>query len=322
MRIVARGPRLTLDFANQRPGANPALGIKRSELDDALLRFAEKNGVRVLERTRVSAPLTRGNRVAGVRARTREGEQTFEADFVVAADGLHSTFARSLGLEKSFRWPRRLGLVARFRGVSEPVTGGQMHIADGVYAGVSPVGEDEVNVSLVVPMGSKPPEASTAEFYESTLSQVPGVAAILSGAERMSSIRGVGPMARRVRRCAGPGCLLVGDAAGFFDPLTGEGIHRALRGAELAAAAVAVALQREDRMPVGYEAGRDAQFNDKERVCRLIQGMLLSTPVLRYAARRAGARPEVRDNLTGILGDYTSARAALRPAFLWNLFRP
>jgi flavin-dependent dehydrogenase len=125
-----------------------------------------------------------------------------------------------------------------------------------------------------------------------------------------------------VRRVAGPGYLLVGDAAGFLDPFTGEGIYRALRGAELAAAAAEQALQRADRVPSGYARARRAAFGDKERVCLLVQGFLSSYPAIRYVTGRLAARPQVAATLAAVLGDYQPAAPALRPAFLWSLLRP
>jgi menaquinone-9 beta-reductase len=145
---------------------------------------------------------------------------------------------------------------------------------------------------------------------------------MLDGAGRISSVRGFGPMGKRVRATSGSGFLLVGDAAGFFDPLTGEGIHRALRGGELAAQSTLTALDRPDRIPAGYDQARAELFNDKERVCRIIQLLLEFPRALTYSTRRAGSREPVTRELRGILGDYAPARRALRPSILWNLFRP
>ncbi len=76
----------------------------------------------------------------------------------------------------------------------------------------------------------------------------------------------MGPLSRRVRRVAGPGYLLVGDAAGFLDPFTGEGVYRALRGAELAAPAIARALSCSDHDPnAEYARSRRAEIADKEQ---------------------------------------------------------
>jgi flavin-dependent dehydrogenase len=128
-----------------------------------------------------------------------------------------------------------------------------------------------------------------------------------------------------VHRVSGDGFLLVGDAAGFLDPFTGEGIYRALRGAELAAAVLHEALRRgdtRDAMLSPYRELRRAEFAAKEAVCWIIQGLLAWPALLGYALRRLEGRPSVAGILGGVLGDYRPAGDALRPAFLWSLLRP
>jgi menaquinone-9 beta-reductase len=322
MQVVARGRPIPLPFASDRPNGNLALGVRRSVLDDVLLRYAEDAGAEVYEGLRVTNPIIKDGTVRGVHVRNGRGETSINANFVVAADGLHSTVTRSLGLDRPVRWPRRLGLVARFSGLPAPVTEGQMHIGDEIYCGLSPVSDSIANVSLVVPMGYKPKGIPTGAFFDRMIRTLPGINTIIGDAERVSSVRGLGPMGKRVLRPEGPGYLLVGDAAGFFDPLTGEGIHRALTGGRLAALAVLRALDRVDRRPAGYRRARKRQFSDKQRVCQIIQLLLLSSPALDHVTSNVVRRDTAAQTLCGILGDYQPARSAFHPIFLWNLLKP
>jgi menaquinone-9 beta-reductase len=121
---------------------------------------------------------------------------------------------------------------------------------------------------------------------------------------------------------AGPGYLLVGDAAGFTDPFTGEGIHRALRGAELASAAAHRALSRPDREPAGYAAARREAFAAKERAVLVLQAALAWPALFDHCLRRAEARERVARVLTGVFGDYLPAETALRPSLVAELVRP
>jgi geranylgeranyl reductase family protein len=314
--------RLDPDSSDDRTTQRSGLGMPRPRFDNLLLDHARACGVRVRERVFVSGALVEAGQVVGVRARSGSREESLHARVVVAADGLQSTIVRSLGLARPVRWPQRLGLIARYAGVTAIDRYGEMHVGRGGYCGLAPVGEGLVNVGLVGPLGGLQVGEPIEQLFERRLAQLPGALQALRGAERVTPVRGVGPMARRVRRVAGPGYLLVGDAAGFLDPFTGEGVYRALRGAELAAAAVGRALQRSDAMPVGYTQARHAAFADKEWVCWLIQLFLASPRWFGYAIGNLSRRPALAAVLAGVLGDYHPARAALRPAYLAALLRP
>lgn len=324
MRVSTARGAIHLHFAAADPPRH-GLGVPRVDLDAALLDHAREAGVQVRERTRARAAVLEDGRVVGI---VTSGKGAHAADgflrarFVVGADGVHSTIARSLGLARPVRWPHRLGLVARYAGVTRLSGGGEMHVGPDLYCGLAPVGDGVVNVGLVGALGRKPAGEPTAAYFERSLAEVPGVRESLEGAERITPVRGVGPLASRVRRVAGPGFLLVGDAAGFLDPFTGEGIYRALRGAALAADAIEAALTNSNAAPVGYTAARRAAFRDKAAVCLLVQGFLGTRPLLDYALARIATRPAIEERLTGVLGDYAPARLALHPSFLWALLKP
>ena len=304
------------------PTGRSALGIPRPIFDQILLDHARAAGARVQERLRVLGAVVDNGRVVGVRARDAVGEVALRARFVVAADGMRSAVARSLDLDLPIHWPRRLGLVARYASVPGIGHFGEMHVGRDLYCGLAPTGNGVVNVALVGGLAAKHADESVERYFERRLAELPGAVATLGTARRITPIRGVGPLARRVRRVAGPGYLLVGDAAGFLDPFTGEGVYRALRGAELAAAAVERALRRADGLPVGYARARRAAFADKERVGLLIQLFLGSPRLFEYVIRHLSERPRVARAVAGVLGDFEPARSALRPRFLWSLLKP
>lgn len=324
MRIRAERRGFLLSYPDG-DGRRGALGVRRSLLDRALLDHARASGVRVAERARVSEAELEEDRVVGVRLRGAGGGtgEVLRSRFVVAADGRRSAVARSLGLDLPVRWPRRLGLHTHYCGVASRFGGlGEMHVGRGTYCGLAPVGGGLVVAGLVVPLGAKLPGESAECHFERSLAGLPGVAALLEGARRVGPVRGVGPLARRVCRVAGPGYLLVGDAAGFLDPFTGEGVYRALRGAELAAEAVERTLRRGDGIPVGYERARRAAFADKERLVRLIQLSLGSPRSFGYVVGNLARRPQPAELVKSVLGDYRPAGPALRPGYLWSLLRP
>jgi flavin-dependent dehydrogenase len=270
--------------------------------------------------------LVEGNRVVGVEA-TIDGQRVeARAPLVIGADGRHSAVRRSLGLDAPLRWPHRTGLVAHYRGVTELDRWGEMHVARHGYAGLAPLEAGLTNVAFVGDAAAVAARGMPLErFFEENLGRIPEVARKLAGAERVGSIRGVGPMAHRARRTAGAGFLLVGDAASFLDPFTGEGIYEALRAAQLAAPIASAALTAGDtsaRALAPYRIARRRSFTAKRQVCWLIQGFIHTPVLMDYVADRLDRRPDLRLALAGVLGGFRPAHEALAPSFLVRLLRP
>jgi flavin-dependent dehydrogenase len=113
--------------------------------------------------------------------------------------------------------------------------------------------------------------------------------------------------------------MLVGDAAGFIDPFTGEGIYRALRSARAAAEALD---ELDEGAAARYLAARRGAFAAKDALTWLVQGMLAVPPVMGYALRRLASRPDTADTLGSALGDCRPASDALSPLFLARVLRP
>jgi len=127
-----------------------------------------------------------------------------------------------------------------------------------------------------------------------------------------------GPFARWSRQPAGDGALLVGDAADFFDPFTGQGIYSALRGAELAAAAILDSLATGAGLRQ-YARARRREFTGKWLLERII-GVAVGWPALiERVVGRLIRRPELADLLVRATGNCIPARAALAPGVLASL---
>jgi flavin-dependent dehydrogenase len=303
------------------------LALPRECLDAILLDCARRAGARVEERTRVVELGEDGTgRVIGVRVLRRGGSAIHRARVVVGADGLRSVVARRLGLARVGRWPRRVALVAHYRGVDGVGDCGEMHVERGGYAGLADVGGGLTNVALVVPArrGREIAAAGAAAFLERWLGARAHLAPRFARAERVSPVLATGPFASHSRRAWAPGAALVGDAADFFDPFTGEGIYAALRGGEMLAAHLLAAGDAADRAAVdgalrAYDRARREEFGGKWIVERLIGGAVASCFLMNRAARALAARRDLADLLVGVTGDFVPAREVLRPTFVLRL---
>ncbi len=301
------GHRFLADFEAAAPGSG-AIGLSRFRLDSLLLGRARDAGVVVCEGAHVRDVIVDHGRVRGVVATVDGARVTLRAPLTIGADGRHGIVSRVLGLDVPLRWPRRTGLVAHYKGVSGLDRWGEMHIAPRGhgYAGLAPLEDGLANVAVVVDSAAIAARVNTIEeFVDEALARIPDVGTKLAGAERIGGIRGVGPMARRARKVAGDGFLLVGDAASFLDPFTGEGVYEALRGAYLLAPVADAALRAGDvstRMLAPYRTARRRAFWAKRQVCWLVQGFVSAPPLMDYATARLDRRPLTAITLAGCAG--------------------
>lgn len=309
------------------------IGCRREILDTLLLQCARDAGVRVDERVKVESLLSNAHgHTCGVRARSDDGTvRDYHAQLVIAADGLRSTIAHRLGLAHRAAWPDRIAIMAHYASVSHMTTRGEMHVAADGYVGLAQVGHNVVNVALVVPsrMLRTEPTQSPQDRLDAFIAAHPSLRERFAHAQRLNSVRVTGPFASRARRAWAPGVLLVGDAADFFDPFTGEGVYAALRGGELllphamdALAAYRAGHPRAAAAALSaYDRTRREYFGGKWRVEWLI-ALAVSNPWLMNAAARLLARDtELADLLVGVTGDFVPPSEILTPRLLLRLLR-
>jgi menaquinone-9 beta-reductase len=315
MEMHAGGRSVLVEYADAR-GRRHAWGLDRRTFDARLCEHATSNEAELRDGTRVTGLVRASGRVGGVQLRGAGGvTERVTADHVIGADGARSTVARLLGVERPVRYPRRLGLIAHHAGIGDLTDHGEMHVGDGYYIGLAPTPGGEINVGMALPLqGSSAARAR----YESAIAGLPAVAERLRDSPRLGPIRGAAPIGHRVADLAGPGWLLIGDAAGFVDPFTGEGIHRALRSAR----AAVMAITAGGDVATTYRTERRRAFAAKTALGWLVQGFLAVPPLLEHAIARLDARPAAALRLGSALGDCRPATDALDPRALFEVLAP
>lgn len=320
--VAAHGASLTGLFRENGSGA-PSTGISlaRTELDAALLAHARSAGVSVMEE-HTAVDLVKDERgVRGARFRTPGGgEIEIRARVTVGADGLRSIVARRIGgLE--YGAPHRVGFVTHVAGVTQLGRTAEMLVSDAGYVGINPLGQDVANVALVVPRErARAARGRLETFFLDELGRFPGLADRIPASGVLHPVHATGPFSARARRVVADGALLVGDAADFFDPFTGEGIFSALVGAELAAAVLLPALEAPGWVTAerlsSYVKSRRRAFLGKWAVERLIGFGMLAPRLFDRAVARLGRRGRMAHTLIGVTADVLPARRVLNPVFL------
>ena len=306
-------------FQGAYPPGRPGMAIARERLDRVLLEHARAAGAEVRLGERVT-DLVRGERgVEGVVLGTGAGRREIRCRLVVGADGLRSVVVRRLGLLLRPPRLRKLALTSHVRGIGGVEEGGELHVVPWGTVGIAPIGGGVCNVTLVLPEREAGGVAGAKEeYFDRVLAACPR----LRGARREAEVLATGPFDWPTRGAVADGAALVGDAAGYFDPFTGQGIYRALRGAALLAATAEEALRRDDLSSRGlqpYERARRRAFGPGTRLQRLIETFLARPALMRVAGDRFHRRPPLADALVAVTGDLLPVRTLWAPRTLARL---
>ena len=314
-------------------GDGAPVGFDRSALDPALLDEARAAGATVCAGARVETVDLDGPQPV-LDVRTVDGLVRHAARLVVGADGGNSIVARAAGVARPARLAPRVGLTYHLEDrPGGPRADARMRVFRDGYVGIAPVPSGRVNVGIVLGRSWGPrlaadgAEAVAAEVVagipvlDGAAGSPPDPAAWRTGA-RLDRVAGASPLGHRVKRRAGTTWLVVGDAAGFLDPFTGEGLHRAVVSAELGARAVEAALHGDPRALPAYDRAMRRRFAAKDVVSWLVQVFLERPALFEYAARRIADRTAVRETMGLVMGDLVPASRALDPRYLGALLRP
>lgn len=288
----------------------PALGVHRTAFDHLLLRHAEKAGVDV----RLGVTARRLAEMTPGRYELETTDGAIRARLVVGSDGLRSAIRTQAGLNGRGRGGR-YGASAH---VSLPQASDrvQVHLRRGFEVYVTPVGAGEANVAVL--MDNTVVEQAKGDFtslFQRLLAEAaPGIESILFDEPQLA-----GPFPGRSTKPFKGNVLLVGDAAGFSDPITGQGMSLALRSARLAAKALEDALVGDTEAAFTEYA---ANLQSLRRPSNLCATALLScskqASIGRWFLRNLHKQPTVFQRLARF-NDGTLPLSAMRPRDLLGL---
>jgi menaquinone-9 beta-reductase len=276
------GAQVSADYPHALRGA----AIARRDFDQMLLDAAIAAGAEFEPGVASRAPAVAadGRTVTGVHASRGTRAFTLAARVVIGAEGRHARLAFALGLSRFVRSPKRWAFGAYFTDVDGLGRRGEMHIRSDGYIGVAPLPGDVANVCVVreldflrlkrngVRVASGVSRKDNALIIADAIAADPLLTRRFARARRVSAVTTLGPLGVESIAAGCPGLLLAGDAAGFIDPMTGDGLRFALRGGELAAHA---ALRELESGIPAYDALGAARSREFSRKWQLNRGLRL-----------------------------------------------
>ena len=238
--------------ASGRFSSGEGRGVRRTTLHESLRQAVHEAGIDIVEGRITEIEQTSDHVVAG----------SHIARWLVGADGLHSTVRRQLDVDAPSRRPKRMGLRRHFRTApwSDMV---EVFWAPHAEAYVTPVAPDTIGVAFLFYGDPLPPGAGAEAKFDSLMETFPELKERITG-EPVSRVLGAGPFERRTTHQHEGRVLLVGDAAGYLDPITGEGIRMGMATAELAIDAIV----KDD--PASYDRAWQRETRDYWRLTNLL----------------------------------------------------
>jgi len=291
------------------PDGQVALAVPRVRFDQWLAQAAVDAGANLECGARVLGPLWRAEAgrtgtVAGVSLR-RDNGQTLRlpAMITIAADGRRSVLARAAQLSRHPRRPRRWAFGVYATDVDGVSSMGEMHVRSGHYVGLAPLGNGLTNICVVT--GRKPVGRTPEDVIRRVLSSDPQLGERTRAWRPAGQPHVLGPLAVDCDVAGLPGLLLAGDAAGFVDPMTGDGMHIAIRGAVLAAEAAIEALASGNlaRAAGQLTTTRAAALGSKLRFNRWMRRLVSSAAAIDVVGAGARVAPAVVERLVWYAGD-------------------
>lgn len=279
-------------------GVAPGLALSRRTLDESLCEHAERSGAQLRDGT--SATVTPAKDHARVTLSWKGGEEHVTARTVVIADGLGGSSLRNHpGFGWKVRAHSRMGVGALVDTGVVPLAPGQVHMHVGAigYVGMVRIEGSTVDVAAAIDpaaLRAGGPGAAVATILESC--------GVESGWAASVRWHGTPPLTRRRDRVALGGVFVVGDAAGYVEPFTGEGMTWAIRGGAAVGACCQAFLAGDPSASARWEAEYGRIIRSRQAACRALSWLVRRPLLVRAGVALAAGVPAVSKVVPWVLG--------------------
>jgi len=312
--ISPKHKRLQTRFPSHMSYPDFGLSLHRPEFDNALLQAAARSGatIRMGKRLQALRPAD-----TGWRAQLADGE-TISTRLLIGADGRKSRVARLLNLATN-PWQERVALHVDVPSLTPTEPYGEMHVfPDGTYIGLNPIGPRTLNVSALCDP-EELLETTALEFINQRTQASEHLRPRIAPLTSAASVRATFPAAASVRDVTTANAALIGDASGFLDPLTGEGIYQALWTARALAREVSHAWSNDTSLNASlrrYANQRRRQHRGKRWCCQVFQAIIRRPRLSNAVHDLLSFRDGIGNSFIGMVGNiYSPAQAG------WNMMK-
>lgn len=296
-------------------GKRLVIAIKRMILDEKVVRAAQKAGARLVEHTTITGgTLDSGSGTWTIDGQTNEGKKVqFRARALVAADGAHSSLTQALGIPT----PPPDGICSR----AYVKAGTHSFDADGIafytrelipgYAAIFKEANGDLNFCTYIIPGGQAKNDDLKEIHHRLLKEHPYISKVIGPDAEIEQMKGAPLRLGGTLKTYYDHLLVIGDAAGHIDPLTGEGIHTAMDGAHLAAEELKDALESGDLSAARLERYQDRwmkAFGDDFRWSAMMARVYTRLPIFVEASARV-----MQKRGLGILSDWGRIMTGAEP---------
>ncbi len=303
------------------------ISMRRARFDGLLMKNAEKKGAEIWQGARlVSMQVGDGAAALSFNIQGEEAPVQVTASLVIGADGRASMVARSAGLSLPSEGVHRGVVQGHFEGVTGMGDRGEMHILPGgAYIALDSMHGYQCNFSLVDDaVNLQACRGNEFKIVHEAIGKSPHLRKRFAGARLCGELRVLMPLRVSVLRTYAERVMLAGDAAGFFDPLTGEGIYQALLTGEMAAEVACEALTTGDcsaRMLARYGRMHARWVRPKLILWKLFQGLIRREKLVNRFGGFLTRNPGMANLLIGFSGNYIHPSILLRPSIFVKVMR-
>lgn len=306
MRIFSpRGEELHCDFPSVA-----GISLRRDEFDEMLRQRAIRAGARLFTGVRFEAA-----RLQGKEWLVQTSTEDFSCKLLLGADGIRSQLSKAVGFDSECK-TSRVAVHCFVDSLEERSPYGEMHLYEkGTYLGVNPTGVKELNLGYVLDSDRLREFENSKDFLHQSIAKDHKLRKRLD-LSTLREIKVTPSLHRKIKSITGRRVALAGDAAGFLDPLTGEGLYGALLSAQILGEQLeGVDLECEELLQIALDtyavAFKRVKFT-KNLINTGFQWLIRHEEVLNWIGDRLSIRPNYRTALVGVIGNVIRPHEALQ----------